>query len=71
VTRGGDRRYADMRLDAAAAGCRGARGPFGRGEAVATIVAIDLASGDETVLASGHDFFSNPRLSPDGAGSPG
>jgi dipeptidyl aminopeptidase/acylaminoacyl peptidase len=67
VTRGGDRRFADMRLDDArrpAAG--GARGPFGRGEAVATIVAIDLASGDETVLASGHDFFSNPRLSPDG-----
>jgi dipeptidyl aminopeptidase/acylaminoacyl peptidase len=37
------------------------------GEAVNTLVAIDLATGAETVLASGHDFFSSPRLSPDGA----
>jgi dipeptidyl aminopeptidase/acylaminoacyl peptidase len=34
-------------------------------EAVNTIVAIDTTTGDETVLVSGHDFFSNPRLSPD------
>jgi dipeptidyl aminopeptidase/acylaminoacyl peptidase len=36
-------------------------------EAVNTIVAIDLA-GDrgQTVLASGADFYSDPRLSPDG-----
>lgn len=38
----------------------------GAGEAVNTIAAIDLASGDETVLVSGHDFFSSPRLAPDG-----
>jgi dipeptidyl aminopeptidase/acylaminoacyl peptidase len=35
-------------------------------EAVNTLVAVDLGSGAETVLASGHDFFSSPRLSPDG-----
>jgi dipeptidyl aminopeptidase/acylaminoacyl peptidase len=38
----------------------------GGGEAVNTIVAIDLASGDESVMVSGHDFFAAPRLSPDG-----
>jgi dipeptidyl aminopeptidase/acylaminoacyl peptidase len=38
----------------------------GDGEAVNTIVAVDLATGDETVLAEGHDFYAYPRLSPDG-----
>jgi dipeptidyl aminopeptidase/acylaminoacyl peptidase len=36
------------------------------GEAETTLVAIDLASGDVTVLAEGADFFGAPRLSPDG-----
>jgi len=31
-----------------------------------TIVAIDIASGEQTVLVSGADFYSSPRLSPDG-----
>ena len=35
-------------------------------EALATLVAIDLASGRAEVLADGHDFFSSPALSPDG-----
>jgi dipeptidyl aminopeptidase/acylaminoacyl peptidase len=37
-------------------------------EAVNTIVAVDLAgaAGPGRVLAGGHDFFSSPRLSPDG-----
>ncbi len=34
-------------------------------EAVNTLVAIDLGSGDETVIASGNDFYSSPQLSPD------
>jgi len=38
----------------------------GGGEAVNTVVAVDLASGDETVVAEGHDFFAAPRMSPDG-----
>ena len=36
------------------------------GEAQNTLVAIDLATGESTVLASGPDFVSSPRLSPDG-----
>jgi dipeptidyl aminopeptidase/acylaminoacyl peptidase/uncharacterized protein (DUF2132 family) len=38
----------------------------GGGEAVTTLVAISLANGSEQVLIEGHDFFSNPRVSPDG-----
>lgn len=39
----------------------------GGGEAVNTLVAIDLAQGGEgEVIAAGCDFYSNPRLSPDG-----
>jgi len=67
VTKGGACRYADARPDAARGRLVAVREDHSdSGEAVATIVAIDLASGDETALASGHDFFSNPRLSPDG-----
>jgi dipeptidyl aminopeptidase/acylaminoacyl peptidase len=36
------------------------------GEAENAIVAIDLATGDVTGLVDGSDFFSSPRLSPDG-----
>ncbi|MFN0110545.1 MAG: S9 family peptidase [Blastocatellia bacterium] len=35
-------------------------------EAVTTLVAVDLASGEQKLLASGADFYSSPRLSPDG-----
>ena len=67
VTRGGALRYADAVLDAARGRLIAVREDHSSpGEAVATIVAIALASGEEAVLASGHDFFSNPRLSPDG-----
>jgi len=39
----------------------------GEGEAVNTIVAVDLdAGGEGEVLAEGHDFFAAPRVSPDG-----
>ena len=36
------------------------------GEAENAVVAIDLRDGSVTVLADGADFFSAPRLSPDG-----
>ena len=36
------------------------------GEWVNDLVAIDLDSGEVTILASGSDFYSAPRLSPDG-----
>jgi dipeptidyl aminopeptidase/acylaminoacyl peptidase len=40
----------------------------GEGEAVNTLVSIDLPSGGPgTVLVSGNDFYSSPRLSPDGS----
>ncbi len=39
----------------------------GNGEAANTIVAIDLASGDVTLLIEGADFYAAPRLSPDGS----
>jgi hypothetical protein len=36
------------------------------GEPVNALVAIDVDTGDEQVLAEGHDFFSSPCLSADG-----
>lgn len=39
----------------------------GEGEPVNSVVSIDLADGAVQVLASGHDFFSDPRLSSDGS----
>jgi hypothetical protein len=35
-------------------------------EPVTDLVAVDLSSGAQSVLASGSDFYSTPRLSPDG-----
>ena len=35
-------------------------------EPVNAIVAVDLRSGASRVIASGNDFYSNPRVSPDG-----
>lgn len=35
-------------------------------EAVTTLVAVDLANGEQTILAEGNDFYSSPRLSADG-----
>ena len=36
-------------------------------EAINTIVSISLADGSQTVLVQGNDFYSTPRLSPDGS----
>ena len=39
----------------------------GAGEAITTLVAVDLSGASATqVLVSGNDFYSTPRLSPDG-----
>ena len=38
----------------------------GSGEAVNTIVTVALGTGAEQILAQGQDFYSSPRLSPDG-----
>jgi dipeptidyl aminopeptidase/acylaminoacyl peptidase len=70
VTAAGAYRYADLVID-------GERGQLlavredhsGGGEAVNTLVRIrlDEAPGHGEVLVSGHDFYSTPRLSPDGS----
>lgn len=39
----------------------------GKREAVNSIVAVDLKTGAESVLATGNDFYSFPRISPDGS----
>ena len=39
----------------------------GEGEPVNSVVSIDLATGDVRALCAGHDFFSDPRVSPDGS----
>ncbi len=61
-------RYADTVYDAPRARLIAVREDHRHGEidAVATLVGIDLADGTTRVLAEGHDFISNPRLSPDG-----
>ncbi len=61
-------RYADMRLapDGQTVVC--VRERHGAGEAVNEIVALPLdGSAEAEVLASGRDFYSFPRISPDGA----
>ena len=69
ITPEGALRYADMIFDPDRARLIAVREDHsGDGEAVNTIVALD-PNGDESggmVLTSGADFYSNPRLSPDG-----
>jgi dipeptidyl aminopeptidase/acylaminoacyl peptidase len=68
LTHGTDLRYADATHDRRRRRLIAVREDHrepGR-EALNALVAIDLANGDETVLAEGHDFYSNPQLSPDG-----
>jgi dipeptidyl aminopeptidase/acylaminoacyl peptidase len=65
---GGRLRYADLELDLAGQRVLAVREDHrGAGEAVTTIVRLDLGRGEDEgeVLAAGHDFFSAPRLSPD------
>src|SRR5438067_1618549 len=63
-------RYADGIIDAARRRWIGVREDHtGDGEAVNTIVAVDLRQAGQSpgqILVSGHDFVSAPRLSPDG-----
>jgi dipeptidyl aminopeptidase/acylaminoacyl peptidase len=65
---GGQLRYADMELDLARGRVIAVREDHrAGGEPVNTIVALSLSGSDEgSVLIAGHDFFSSPRLSPDG-----
>jgi WD40-like Beta Propeller Repeat len=38
----------------------------GNGEAINSVVRVNLENGETTILVSGCDFYSSPRLSPDG-----
>ena len=69
LTAGGKQRFADFVVDRARGrliGVRELHGEAGHGEPSNTICAIGIADGGETVLAQGADFYSSPRLSPDG-----
>ena len=60
-------RHADIEIDAAHKRLICVREDHtGPGEAVTTLVEVSLANGKQKVLVSGHDFFSTPRISPDG-----
>ncbi|MEM7045082.1 MAG: S9 family peptidase [Pseudomonadota bacterium] len=62
-------RYADFTIDASQGRVYAVREDHrGDGEAVNSIVLLGLDAGEDegTVVASGHDFFAAPRLSPDG-----
>ncbi len=62
-----DVRYADLRVDVARGRLLAVREDHREpGEAVNTLVAISLDDGQAMVLAEGNDFYSTPRLSPDG-----
>jgi dipeptidyl aminopeptidase/acylaminoacyl peptidase len=67
MSAGGALRYADFVLDAARRRLVGVREDHSAGETypVNTICAIGF-DGAETVLVDGNDFYSSPRLSPDG-----
>ncbi len=61
-------RYADMAVDESRQRLIAVREDHRAepAEPVNTLVAIDLASGAQQILAEGHDFYSTPRPSPDG-----
>jgi dipeptidyl aminopeptidase/acylaminoacyl peptidase len=60
------RRYADMVVDRDRRRLIAVREDHAGHEPVNEIVGIDLASGEESLLVSGNDFYSSPRLSRDG-----
>jgi dipeptidyl aminopeptidase/acylaminoacyl peptidase len=73
LTPEGKVRYADLVLDETHARVicvreehSAAGQPVGTSQPVNTLAAVDLATGESRVLASGYDFYSSPRLSPDG-----
>ena len=68
VSAGGPLRHADFVLDAARQRLLSVREDHSAGETypVNTICALNF-DGSETVLVDGNDFYSSPRLSPDGS----
>jgi dipeptidyl aminopeptidase/acylaminoacyl peptidase len=60
------RRYADMVVDRDRRRLIAVREEHAGHEPVNEIVGVDLESGEERALVSGNEFYSSPRLSPDG-----
>lgn len=69
LTPEGPWRYADMILDEEQNRLIAIREDHGNDEIepINSIVGIDLDTGEVSVLVSGEDFYSSPRLSPDGS----
>lgn len=68
LTAEAEQRFADMALDKRRGRLLAVREDHsGAGEAANAIVGVDLSTGEQRVLADGADFYSDPRLSPDGA----
>jgi dipeptidyl aminopeptidase/acylaminoacyl peptidase len=69
ITGQSDLRYADLVADPARSRVIAVREDHSQGgEAINTLVAVDdQGQQADLILASGHDFFSSPRISPDGA----
>jgi len=61
-------RFADARFDARRNRLLAVREDHSEAgqEATSTVVVLDLETREQTVIASGADFYSNPRVSPDG-----
>src|ERR687893_381113 len=68
LTAENDRRYADMMVDASRDRIVAVRENHTNveREPINELVGIGLENGEERVLASGNDFYSSPRVSPDG-----
>jgi dipeptidyl aminopeptidase/acylaminoacyl peptidase len=67
VTEDGDQRHADYVYDPSGRLiCVREDHGAGRGEAVNSLVAVSVKDGSSVTLAGGNDFYSSPRLSPDG-----
>jgi dipeptidyl aminopeptidase/acylaminoacyl peptidase len=61
------RRFADVVVDPARNRLIAVREDHAGSDPVNEIVGVNIENGDETVLATGNDFYSSPRLSPDGS----
>ena len=68
ITEAVDRRYADAVVDRRRGLLFAVREDHTdtSGEAVNTLVRMQLDGADESIVVEGHDFYSNPRVSPDG-----
>ncbi|MEM3637961.1 MAG: prolyl oligopeptidase family serine peptidase [Conexivisphaerales archaeon] len=66
ITEQGDFRYADMVFDYSTRRLICIREDHSQPQVINSIVMIDVDSGRTSTLVSGNDFYSSPRLSPDG-----